>query len=1012
MTDRPTVPDTPWESIDGNEAAARVAYALAETIAIYPITPASPMGELADVWAGVGRPNLFGSVPDVIEMQSEAGAAGALHGATTRGALATTFTASQGLLLMLPNMYKIAGELSPAVIHVAARTVATHALSIFGDHSDVMAARPTGWAMLASGSVQEASDLAAVAHAATLESRVPFLHFFDGFRTSHEIARIRPVTEADLAALVDEERIVEHRLRGLDPDRPVLRGSAQNPDVFFQAREAVNPFVDAVPGIVERAFARLGARTGRDYGLVEYEGDPDAERVIVLMGSGAGAAAETVAALRGQGVGLVRVRLYRPFPAAAFARAVPETVRSIAVLDRTKEPGATADPLHLDVLAALTDANLTDGRPMPRIIGGRYGLSSKEFTPAMVKSVFDHLGAGAEPRRFTVGIVDDVTHSSLDVDPEFVTDHAMVRAVFYGLGSDGTVGANKHTTKIVGEHTDLQVQGYFVYDSKKSGSMTVSHLRFDPAPIDSTYLIGRANFVACHQFGLLERVDVLRLAEPDATFLLNSPYGDRTWEHLPVEIQEAIITLGLDVWVVDAHRVAREVGLPGRINTIMQTCFFALTDLLPTDEATAAIKESIEHAYGKRGGPVVAVNVTAVDRAVPALERLAHPDVVDATQRRRPFVPATATDFVQRVTNMMLAGDGDLLPVSALPPDGTFPTGTARVEKRQIATEIPVWDPDICIDCGRCAVVCPHAAIRMKLLPPDPGTGEAPDSFLTKPFRSHEHPGLLLSIQVAPDDCTGCGVCVDVCPAHSKSEVKHRAINMEPIGPHLEAERENFEYFVALPETDPTLIDPGSVKGAQVREPLFEFSGACAGCGETPYLKLLTQLFGDRVIIANATGCSSIYGGNLPTTPWGTNAAGRGPGLVELVVRGQCRVRPRHPGRARAPDRGRAAPARSARGACRHRSRHRDPRRRPPRAGGRRRDPRHSERASTRSIRVCTSSRPRPDRPDRRPPRSPAGWLRSPARWCARPCGSSAATAGRTTSARVAWITCSRRDAT
>ena len=871
------MPDAPWESIDGNEAAARVAYALAETIAIYPITPASPMGELADVWAGAGKANLFGSVPEVVEMQSEAGAAGALHGATTRGALATTFTASQGLLLMLPNMYKIAGELSPAVIHVAARTVATHALSIFGDHSDVMAARPTGWAMLASGSVQEASDLAAVAHAATLESRVPFLHFFDGFRTSHEIARIRPVTEADLAALIDEQWIVEHRLRGLDPDRPVLRGSAQNPDVFFQAREAVNPFVDAVPGIVERAFGRLGARTGRDYGLVEYEGDPDAQRVVVLMGSGAGAAAETVAALRGQGVGLVRVRLYRPFPAAALARAIPETVRSIAVLDRTKEPGATADPLHLDVLAALTDAHLTDGRPMPRIIGGRYGLSSKEFTPAMVKSVFDHLAAGSEPRRFTVGIVDDVTHSSLDVDQDFVTDHAMVRAVFYGLGSDGTVGANKHTTKIVGEHTDLHVQGYFVYDSKKSGSMTVSHLRFDPAPIDSTYLIGRANFLACHQFGFLDRVDVLRLAEPGATFLLNSPYGDRTWEHLPVEIQETIITLGLDVWVVDAHRVAREVGLPGRINTIMQTCFFALTDLLPVDEATAAIKESIEHAYGKRGGPVVAVNLAAVDRAVPSLGRLEHPDVVDADRRRAPVVPATASDFVQRVTGVMLAGDGDLLPVSALPPDGTFPTGTARVEKRQIATEIPVWDPDVCIDCGRCAVVCPHAAIRMKLLPPDAGTGGAPHSFLTKPFRSHEHPGLALSIQVAPDDCTGCGVCVDVCPAHSKSEVKHRAINMEPIGPHLDTERENFAYFLALPETDPTLIDPGSVKGAQVREPLFEFSGACAGCGETPYLKLLTQLFGDRVIVANATGCSSIYGGNLPTTPWGTNAAGRGP---------------------------------------------------------------------------------------------------------------------------------------
>jgi pyruvate:ferredoxin (flavodoxin) oxidoreductase, homodimeric len=866
-----------WDTVDGNEAAARVAYALSETIAIYPITPASPMGELADAWASAGRANLWGSVPEVIEMQSEAGAAGALHGATSRGALATTFTASQGLLLMLPNMYKIAGELSPAVIHVAARTVATHALSIFGDHSDVMAARPTGWAMLASGSVQEAADFAVIAHAATLESRVPFLHFFDGFRTSHEIARIRPVTEDDLAALVDETWISEHRLRGLDPDRPVLHGSAQNPDVFFQAREAANPFVDAVPGIVERALAHLGSRTGRHYGLVDYAGDPDAERVIVLMGSGAGAAAEAVAALRGTGVGLLRVRLYRPFPSAALVHALPESVRSIAVLDRTKEPGAPADPLHLDVLAALADATATTGRPMPRVIGGRYGLSSKEFTPAMVKAIFDHLAAGTEPRRFTVGIVDDVTHSSLAVDPEFVTDSAALRAVFYGLGSDGTVGANKHSVKIVGEHTDLHVQGYFVYDSKKSGAMTVSHLRFDSAPIHSTYLIGRANFVACHQFGFFDRVDVLRLAEPGATLLLNSPFGDRTWEHLPVEVQEAVLALRLEVWTVDADRVARDVGLPGRINTIMQTCFFALTDLLPADEALAAIKESIEQAYGSRGGPIVSVNLEAVDRAVPALQRLAHPDTVTSVRRRRPVVPETATDFVQRVTARMLSGDGDLLPVSAFPPDGTFPTGTARIEKRALAAEIPIWDPEICIDCGRCAVVCPHAAIRMKVMTPQTMVPGMPASFVTKPFRSHEHPGLLLSLQVAPDDCTGCGVCVDMCPAHSKSEVKHRAIDMEPIGPHLEAERANFEYFLALPETDPCLLEPDSVKGAQVREPLFEFSGACAGCGETPYLKLLTQLFGDRVIIANATGCSSIYGGNLPTTPWGTNAAGRGP---------------------------------------------------------------------------------------------------------------------------------------
>ncbi len=666
-------------------------------------------------------------------MQSEAGAAGALHGATMRGALATTFTASQGLLLMLPNMYKIAGELSPAVIHVAARTVATHALSIFGDHSDVMAARPTGWAMLASGSVQEASDLAAVAHAATLESRIPFLHFFDGFRTSHEIARIRPLTDADLAALVDETWVMEHRRRGLDPDRPVLRGSAQNPDVFFQAREAANPFVDAVPGIVEGAFDRLAARTGRHYGLVDYEGDPDAERVVILMGSGAGAAAETVAALRGQGVGLVRVRLYRPFPAAALVRALPETVREIAVLDRTKEPGAPADPLHLDVLAALTDAHLTDGRPLPRIIGGRYGLSSKEFTPAMVKGVFDHLAAGTEPRRFTIGIVDDVTHSSLPVDPDFTTDRAALRAVFFGLGADGTVGANKHSAKIVGEHTDLSVQGYFVYDSKKSGSMTVSHLRFDATPIDSTYLISRANFVACHQFGLLDRVDVLRLAAPKATFLLNSPHGDRTWEHLPVEVQEAILTLGLDPWIVDAHRVAREVGLPGRINTIMQACFFALTDLMPDDEAIAAIKGSIERAYGKRGGPIVSVNLEAVDRAVPALGRLVHPGAVDGARRRRPVVAVTAPDFVQRVTASMLRGDGDLLPVSALPPDGSFPTGTARVEKRSIAAR----DPDLgSRDLHRLRALCRRMSARCH---PD----EAPHAGSRARVRTRRGPGVV-----------------------------------------------------------------------------------------------------------------------------------------------------------------------------------------------------------------------------------------------------------------------------
>jgi pyruvate-ferredoxin/flavodoxin oxidoreductase len=870
--------------LDGNEAAARVAYRCSEVIAIYPITPASPMAEHCDAWAAAGRPNLWGTVPEVVEMQSEAGAAGTLHGATTRGALATTFTASQGLLLMLPNMFKVAGELSPAVIHVAARSIATHALSIFGDHSDVMAARTTGWAMLASGSVQEAADLALVAHAATLESRVPFLHFFDGFRTSHEIATVHPPTDADVTALVDDEWVAAHRRRALDPDRPVLRGSAQNPDVFFQAREALNPFVDAVPGIVEGAFARLAEQTGRHYGLVEYTGAPDAERVVVLMGSGIGAAVEAVEALvaAGEKVGVLQVRLYRPFPVDAVLGALPESVRAVAVLDRTKEPGAPGEPLRLDVVAALAGAASRGVRPLPRVVGGRYGLSSKEFTPAMVRAVLESLGS-PEPRDgFTVGIVDDVTHTSLSVDPSFTTDRAALRAVFFGLGSDGTVGANKQTVKIVGEHTERHAQGYFVYDSKKSGSMTVSHLRFDDAPIRSTYLVRDADFVACHQFGLLDRVDVLGVAAPGATFLLNSPYSvDATWDRLPREVQESILGKGLDVHVVDAHRVAREAGLAGQINVVMQVCCFSLTNLLPLDAALDAIRASVRSVYGKRGGPVVDANLAAIDATPAALTRLVVPTAVTATHGRRPAVPADASDFVQRVTARILAGEGDLLPVSALPVDGTFPTGTARVEKRSLAAEIPIWDPEICIDCARCALVCPHAAIRMKIHDPastsSSRAGSPDESLPSKPFRSHDHPGLLLTIQVAPDDCTGCGVCVDVCPAKSKSEAKHKAIDMEPIAEHLERERARYDAFLDLDGVPDGLLDPASVKGSQAREPLFEFSGACAGCGETPYLKLLTQLFGDRALVANATGCSSIYGGNLPTTPWGTDAAGRGP---------------------------------------------------------------------------------------------------------------------------------------
>jgi len=867
--------DVRWACVDGNEAAALVAHKLSEVIAIYPITPASQMGELADAWSAAGRPNLWGTVPEVIEMQSEAGAAGVIHGAVQRGALATTFTASQGLLLMLPNMFKIAGELSPAVIQVAARTVATHALSIFGDHSDVMAVRTSGFAMLASSSVQEAHDLALVAHAATLRARVPFLHFFDGFRTSHEIDKIRLLSDEDLIELVDEEGIRTHRARGLSPDRPVLRGSAQNPDVFFQAREASNPFYLAIPATVQRTMDQLRDRVGRSYHLVDYVGAPDADRVVVLMGSAAGATEEAVEALlaRGERVGLIKIRLFRPFPTEALVAALPETVKAVAVLDRTKEPGAIGEPLYQDVVTALAE----ESQNIPLVIGGRYGLSSKEFTPAMAMAVFHELELERPKRHFTVGIADDVTRTSLPYDRSLSTEAPGVRAVFYGLGSDGTVSATKSTVKIIGGETDQFAQGYFVYDSKKSGSMTVSHLRVGPSPIRSTYLIEHATFVACHQFGFLDRVDLLKLAEPGSTFLLNSPWGpDEIWDHLPVEVQRDIIEKRLDLWVIDAYAVARRAGMGLRINTVMQPCFFALSGVLHREEAIAAIKRAIEKTYGKRGEAVVARNFEAVDLALEALHRVEVPAAITATRRRRPSVSAEAPDFVQRVTARMLEGEGDMLPVSALPVDGTFPTDTARWEKRTIAQEIPIWDPSICIDCGKCALVCPHAAIRMNMFEPGALAG-APQGFLSKDFVSREHPGMLLTIQVAPDDCTGCGVCVDVCPVKSKTEVKHKAIDMQPIEPHLERERANFEFFLEIPEPDRSLLEPDTIKGSQVRQPLFEFSGACAGCGETPYLKLLTQLFGDRTIVANATGCSSIYGGNLPTTPWSSNPEGRGP---------------------------------------------------------------------------------------------------------------------------------------
>ena len=883
VVDRPMVaPD--WVCVDGNEAAARVAHRLSEVIAIYPITPASPMGELADAWSAAGRTNLWGQVPEVVELQSEAGAAGVLHGALLKGGLATTFTASQGLLLMLPNMFKIAGELTPAVIHVAARTVATHALSIFGDHSDVMAARPTGWAMLASASVQEAHDLALVAHAATLASRVPFVHFFDGFRTSHEVAKIQVLSDDDLGAVVDAEHVRAHRDRGLSPDRPRLRGSAQNPDVFFQAREAVNPFYAAVPGIVQATMDRLAERTGRRYRLVDYQGHPEAERVLVLMGSGASAAAEAVEALNagGERVGLLTVRLYRPFPAEALTAALPATVRRVAVLDRTKEPGALGEPLYQDVMTTLGERAAATGTPPPLVVGGRYGLASKEFTPAMVKAVLDALGGadpGARPpNHFTVGIADDVSRTSLPVDASFHTeDGEGLRAVFYGLGSDGTVSANKTAVKIIGQGTDLFAQGYFEYDSKKSGSVTVSHLRVSRRPIRSAYLIERANFVACHQFSFLERMDVLERAAQGATFLLNSPWpAGEVWERLPAEVQRDVLDKQLDLWVVDAARVAREAGLAHRINTVMQPCFFALAGVLPREEALAAIKHWVQTAFSRRGEEVVARNFAAIDQAVAALSQVQVPTAATATHHRRPAVATDAPGFVQRVTARMLEGKGDLLPVSALPVDGAFPTDTARWEKRTLAAEIPIWDPSLCIDCGKCAIVCPHSTIRMKVFGPEALEG-APEGFASKEFRSRDLPGQRLTIQVAPDDCTGCGVCVEVCPAHSKEEARYKAINMTPIDAYLERERARWDFFLKLPELDHDRLAPDSVKGSQVRRPLFEFSGACAGCGETPYLKLITQLFGDRLVVANATGCSSIYGGNLPTTPWAVDAQGRGP---------------------------------------------------------------------------------------------------------------------------------------
>ena len=872
------------EALEGNEAAARVAYALSEVIAIYPITPSSPMGELSDAWSGAGRPNVWGSVPTVVEMQSEAGAAGALHGAVTTGSLGTTFTSSQGLLLMIPNMYKIAGELTPAVIHVAARALATHALSIFGDHSDVMAVRPTGWGMLASCSVQEAHDLACVAHAATLESRVPFVHFFDGFRTSHEIQNIDLLTDDDLRQLVGEAGLRAHRERGLTPDRPSIRGTAQNPDVFFQAREAANPFHLACPGLVQQAMDRFAARTGRRYHLFDYYGDPEAERVVVLMGSGAGAAEEAVDALqaRGEKVGLVKVRLYRPFAADRFIAALPSTARGLVVLDRTKEPGAAGEPLYQDVLTALSEAEAAGTLRLaarPRVLSGRYGLGSKEFTPAMVMAALAELDAAAPRNHFSLGIVDDVTHASLAWDRALcVESDDTVRAVFFGLGSDGTVGANKNSIKIIAAETGLHAQGYFVYDSKKSGSTTVSHLRFGPRPIRSTYLIDQARFVACHNEAILERLDVLAPAGPGAIVLLNTAHPpDEVWERLTHEVRRTIVEKKLRLHVIDACKVAQACGLGRHINVVMQTAFFALAEIMPFDRAAAAIKESIARTYGRKSAQLVTMNQAAVDAALPALREVRVPSEAGNGRGLRPPVPAAAPGFVQRVTAQILAGRGDLLPVSALPVDGTFPVGTARWEKRGIATEIPIWDERWCIQCNKCAIVCPHAAIRVKAYPRTALAGK-PGGFRDMTYKGDEFPaGTAYTVQVAPEDCTGCGLCVEVCPAKNKTEVRFKAINMEPAARHRETEAGAFDFFLDLPEADRATVKANTVKGSQFLEPLFEFSGACSGCGETPYVKLLTQLFGDRLIVANATGCSSIYGGNLPTTPWSANRDGRGP---------------------------------------------------------------------------------------------------------------------------------------
>ena len=869
------------KTLDGNEAAASIAYRTNEICAVYPITPSSTMGELADQWAAEGKTNIWGTVPQIIEMQSEGGVAGAVHGALQTGSLTTTFTASQGLLLMLPNMFKIAGELTPTVFHVAARALATQALSIFGDHSDVMAARMTGWALLCSSSVQEAHDLALIAQNATLASRIPFLHFFDGFRTSHEVSKIEVLSDDDVRAMIDDGLVFAHRARALDPDRPVVRGVAQDPNVYFQGRETVNPFYAALPPIVQAAMDRFATLTGRQYRLFDYFGADDAEHVIVLMGSGVETVRETIEYLnsRGAKLGVVQVHLFRPFSASLLLDAVPRSARAIAVLDRTKEPGASGEPLYQDVITAFAEA-MSDTRrhDMPRIVGGRYGLASKELTPAMVKGVFENLVSASPKNHFTIGIKDDVSNTSLEYDPAFITEAPdVVGCIFYGLGADGTVGANKNSIKIIGEQTPGFAQGFFVYDSKKSGSRTTSHLRFGPKPIRSTYLVQRARFIACHQFQFVERIDMLDQATAGAVFLLNSPFApDDVWNELPRTMQEELIRKHIRLFVIDADRVAIDAGMPGRINTIMQTCFFAISGVLPRDEAIARIKDAIEKTYARKGKELVEANFAGVDRTLENLHEVVLPAAATSTREPRPLVPAHAPEFVKQVTAMMIAGRGDELPVSALPVDGTYPPATARWEKRNVSDMVPVWKPELCIQCGNCAMVCPHATIRPRYYD-DPWLANAPAGFVSAPLAGRGFPNLRYTLQVAVEDCTGCELCVEACPVRSLEAAGTRAINMEAKAPILERERENLAFFDALPDNKPAGLDGELVRGAQYLTPLFEFSGACGGCGETPYLRLLTQLFGDRLLVANATGCSSIYGGNLPTTPWSVNREGRGP---------------------------------------------------------------------------------------------------------------------------------------